>query len=76
VAIAKVHAEAAFHDQEHLILIFVMMKHKLAFDFVELQILAVEFGADIRLPVFGYVGELLGNVHFMHGILRSSSLRS
>jgi hypothetical protein len=29
-------------------------------------VLAVEFGGDVRLPVFGDLGELFGEIDFMH----------
>src|ERR1700690_3319569 len=53
-----------------------MVKYELAFEFVEFYILAVEFGADVRLPVFGDLGKLFRDVHFcdgvIHGILAQS----
>ncbi len=63
VAIAKIHAETAFHHQKQLIFVFVMVKHKLTFEFVELYILTVEFTGDVRPPVFGDPSEFVGDVH-------------
>jgi hypothetical protein len=68
VAVAKFHAEAAFHNQEHLVLVLVMVEDKFPFELVELHLLPVELGGDIRLPVFRDLGEFLGDVHFVHGI--------
>ena len=46
-----------------------MVKYEFAFELVELQVLAIELGGDVGLPVFGDLGELLGDVDFGHGIL-------
>src|SRR5690348_17119510 len=64
--IAKLHAEAAFHDKKHLVFVIVMMEDEFSFDFVELHHLAVEFGGDIGLPEFSDFRELLGDVD-LHG---------
>jgi hypothetical protein len=49
VTVAEFHAEAAFHHEEHFVLVFVMMKNEFALEFVELDGLAVEFGSDVGL---------------------------
>src|ERR1700686_5680673 len=69
VMVAEVHAEAALDDEEHLVFVLVMMENELAFQLIELHVLAVEFGGDVGLPVFGDLGEFLGDVYFRHGIL-------
>jgi antitoxin VapB len=66
VALAELHAEAAFHDQEHFVFVLVMMKHELALQFVELHVLAIQFGGDVGLPVFGNLGEFIGDIDFVH----------
>ena len=53
VVVEEFHAEAAFDDQEHFIFMVVVVEDELAFDLVELHVLAVEFGGDVGLPVFG-----------------------
>src|SRR6266481_2324081 len=69
MAVAEVHAEAAFHYQEHLVFVLMMVKDELAVQFDELDLLSVEFRGDAGLVVFSDVGELLGDVDFGHGIL-------
>jgi hypothetical protein len=66
VFIAVMHAEAAFDDEKQFIFMLVVVEDKLAFDFVELDALAVEFGGDVGLPEFRDLGELFGNVDFGH----------
>ena len=53
VAVAKFHAEAAFDDEEEFVFVFVMVPDKFAFEVGEFDGLAVEFGSDVGLPVFG-----------------------
>src|SRR5271166_3184340 len=66
MAVTKLHTEAAFHHQEHFVLIFMMMKDEFAFELVELDILAIELGGDVGLPKFGDPGKFFGNVNFRH----------
>jgi len=66
VAIAEFHAESAFDHQEHFVLVLMMMEDELALQLVELDVLTVEFGRDVRLPVFGNLGELIGDVNLLH----------
>jgi hypothetical protein len=44
-----------------------VMEDELPLQFVEFDMLAVEFGGDVRLPVFRNVGKFLGNVYLFHG---------
>jgi hypothetical protein len=41
-----------------------MVKYELAFELVQLHILAIKFGRDVGLPVFGDLGKLLNDVDF------------
>src|ERR1700730_4980657 len=66
VPVAKLHAEAALDHQEHFIFIRMMMKHELPEDFVQLDMLPVQFSYDIRLPVFRNLPKLLGDVDLVH----------
>jgi hypothetical protein len=66
VTVAKFHAETAFDDEEHFVFVLVMVENEFAFEFVELYVLAVEFGGDVRLPVFGDLGEFVGDVDLVH----------
>jgi hypothetical protein len=51
--IAEFHDEAALVDEEHLVLMLVVMPDELAFELGELDVLAVEFRGNARRPVFG-----------------------
>jgi hypothetical protein len=51
-----------------------MVEYELTFELVKLHILAIEFGGDVGLPVFGDLGKFLGDVDFGHGILDGSTL--
>jgi hypothetical protein len=42
------------------------MKYEFTFELVELHILPVKLGGDVRLPVFGNPGEFLGDIDFIH----------
>ena len=66
VVIAELHAEPALDDQKQFVLMLVMMEDELAFELVELQVLAVEFGGDVRLPIFVDLREFLNDVDFVH----------
>jgi hypothetical protein len=66
VTLAKLHAEAAFDYKEEFVFVLVMVKDEFAFEFVELDVLAVEFGGDVGLPVFGDLGEFFGEVDLVH----------
>src|SRR6185437_11385127 len=66
VAVAELHAKAAFDDQEQFVFVLVVMKHEFALQFIELHVLAVEFRRDVGLPVFGNVGEFFGDVDLVH----------
>jgi hypothetical protein len=70
MAVAEIHAEAAFDYEEHLVLILMMVKDELAIQLDEFDVLAVELGGDAGLVVFGDFRKLLGNVDLGHGNLR------
>src|SRR5579862_45989 len=61
------HAETAFHYEEEFVFVFVVVEDEFAFEFIELDVLAVEFGGDVGLPVFGNLVEFFGDVDFVHG---------
>jgi hypothetical protein len=46
-----------------------MMKNELAFEFVEFDVLPIQFGRDIGLPIFMDLPKFLCNVHFLHSVL-------
>jgi hypothetical protein len=66
VPVAKLHAEAALDHEEHLVFIRMMVKHELTEDFVQLDMLPIQFSYDIRLPVFRNLPKLLGDVDLVH----------
>jgi hypothetical protein len=69
MAVAKLHAKAAFDYQKHLVFVLVMVKDELAIQLDELHVLSVELGGDAGLVVFGDLREFLGDVNFGHGSL-------
>src|ERR1700686_477474 len=69
VPVAKLHAEAAPDHKEHFIFLLMMVKHELTKDFVELDVLPVQFSYDIRLPVLRNLPKLLGQVDLVHAVL-------
>src|ERR1700730_6381961 len=75
VPVAKLHAEAALHHKEHFIFMRVMVKHELTEDFVQLDVLPVQFSHDIRLPVLRNLPKLLGHVDLVHVALPASVRR-
>src|SRR6202521_3799427 len=70
MAVAAIHAEAAFDYQEQLVFVLMMVKDELAIQLDEFDVLGVELGGYTGLVVFSDVRELLGDVDFGHGILR------
>src|ERR1700683_3149812 len=48
MAVAKLHAEASFDHQEHLVLVLVVVKYEPAVELDELDVLSVELGGDAR----------------------------
>src|SRR5690242_14882137 len=78
-SIAKLHPEFTAHKEEHLVLIVVVMPDELAQEPDQLDLLAVEIADDLRAPVLGELGELLGEINFGRGAFhwnRRLSLRS
>jgi hypothetical protein len=75
MAVAEFHTEAALHHKKHLVLVLVMMPNKLAFEFIELDQLPVEFTSDVRLPVLRNLSELLRNVYFFHEVSSTKKSR-
>src|SRR5271166_2956823 len=69
VMVAKLHAEAAVDDEEHLVLVIVMVEYELAVELDELDVLSVEFGSDAGFVVVGDLRKFIGDVDFGHGIL-------
>src|ERR1700728_536611 len=64
--IADVHAEAAFDDQEHFVLVVVVMPYEFRVGLHQLDNLPVELAGDMRLVVFGNFREFFGDVDLVH----------
>ncbi len=47
-ALAELHAEAPFYHQKHFVFVLVMVEDELTFQLVQLHVLAVEFGGDVK----------------------------
>src|SRR5262245_32499449 len=73
--LAKVHPEAPFHDQEHLVLVFVMMPGKGALELDQLQVLPVELTGNAGIPMIADERKLFGQINFVHdyGVRRQIS---
>src|ERR1041384_2236262 len=69
-----VHAKAAFHDQKHLVFIFVMMPGEGTFEFPKLDQLAVELARDALVPVIVDERKFFGEVDFLHFVGAPTSL--
>ena len=67
LAVAKLHAKMAAMDEEHLVLVIVVMPHELADELDELDVLAVQLADDSGRPVIGERGELRCEGDFVHG---------
>jgi RNA polymerase sigma-70 factor (ECF subfamily) len=72
-AIAKLHAEAAAHYQEQLILGRMIVPDELALKFHHLHVLAVQFTHHTRIPMIGEQGQLLTDIDLFH-VMRLSKL--
>jgi hypothetical protein len=76
VAIEKFHAKSAFDNEKHFVFMLMVMEDELAFELVELHVLAVEFRGDVWLPVFGDSRELFGDVDLVHHDLEGKLLNT
>ena len=76
VPIAEFHAESAFDDQKHFVLVFVVMEDELTLQLVQLDVLAVQFSSDVRLPVFVDLGKFLCEIDFVHVVFQRRVLQS
>jgi len=63
---AELHAEAAFHYEEHFVFVFVVMPDKFGVGLDELDHLPVEFAGDVRFVVLGNFGKLFLDVDLVH----------
>src|SRR5215472_1113693 len=64
--VAELHTKTALYYEKEFVLMIVMMKHELAFDLIQLDLLSVEVGGNVGFPVFGDFGELFRDVYFTH----------
>ena len=63
--VTKMYRQVAVEDQEELVLLLVMVPDELAFEFGELDVLAVELADDTGAPMFSELLEFLGEVHLV-----------
>ena len=64
--VAKLDAEAALPDEEHLILMLVPMPRELTSNLDELDLLPIQLGYDLRTPVFVEESELVRQTDLFH----------
>ena len=69
VAVAKLHYEGTFHDQEHLVLVVVVMPDERTLEFHQLHVLAVQFAHDLRAPLLLKLAEFFREINLIHIIL-------
>lgn len=66
LAVPELHCETAFDDQEHFILVVVLVPHEFALELDQLDFLAVQFAYDPGIPVVVEKAEFLREVDFFH----------
>src|SRR5215469_3110267 len=64
--VAELHTKTALDYEKEFVLMIMMMKHELAFDLIQLDLLPIQVGGNVGLPVFGDFGELFRDVDFRH----------
>ena len=62
----KIHPETSLHDQEQLVLIFMVMPHELTLELDQLDLLTIQFANDPGIPVVVELGEFLLDIYFFH----------
>jgi hypothetical protein len=65
-AIAKLHPQGAFDDQEEFILIFVMMPDKFSLELDSFDVAVVYFPDDARFPMIGEEAEFFLEIDRVH----------
>jgi len=73
VPIPKLHAEAALDDEEHFVLVVVVVPDERPLKLDQLDLLAVQLADDFRLPLLAELRQLLGQVDFFHESSESPS---
>src|SRR3954468_10357215 len=64
--LANLHVQSAFDNQEHLVLVVVVMPHELTLHLCDFHVHVIHFPNDPLVEVVGEEGELLGDVHGAH----------
>jgi hypothetical protein len=66
LAMAKLHAESAFRDQEQFVFLIVMMPDKFSFDLYGFDVRVVELPDDARMPIVREAAEFFGQTYGLH----------
>src|ERR1700691_425297 len=66
IAIAEAHAQPAFYDQKHFILVVVMMPDEFAAELYDLHVGIVQLADDCGAPVFDYARQFFIQVYRFH----------
>jgi hypothetical protein len=65
--IAKIHPEAAIHNQEELVFVGVMVPNEFPLKLDELDLLAIELADDLGFPLVVKLREFVAKVDLFHG---------
>src|SRR5579864_2220945 len=68
--ILKLHAEAAFDNEDQFVLVVVVVQYERPLEFDQLHHLAIQLADDLRLPLVAELRQLLFQVHLVHDWLR------
>src|SRR6202161_4431337 len=66
IAIAEAHAQPAFYDQKHFVLVVVMVPDEFAGELYDLHVGIVQLADDRGAPVFFYPGQIFIQVYRFH----------
>ena len=64
--LAEFDAKPSLDHKEHFVFVLVVMPDEFTFQLVKFHQLAIEFARDVGLPVFVDLGELGGEIDFVH----------
>jgi hypothetical protein len=69
IAVTELHAEPPRHHEKELVLPLVLVPHELAGELDELDVHVIDLADYLRRPAVGEAGELLREIHHVHGVL-------
>jgi hypothetical protein len=64
--VTEIHAKASLSDQKHFVFVIMMMPDEWRIELHQFHHLSVKFSGDVRLVAFRNLGELFGDVDFLH----------